>query len=392
MACNTVFRVGVTNNGLASPTDEERDVVEATVVAWRNAVFNGDFGIPRMEFTEVPALIDIEVRFDQTGLDPGEWCGASAGVGIYKLGLIAGCDFDPSDLTYASLHELSERTVTGFDTKLPDLPEIAALCPSVDEKPNSFRPTKPCEWERQEILDRASVRPLGFPIDYDSFLVDGVNLTASASTIEVGETVSLTLETIRGEYEFAFDPELEDDIPVRSDVVVTHPASWTISGPGRWVSGPSNTSGTIEADSAGTIVVTATAGPGSDVIYPWPSAEVTISVSDPGGGDPQGPDPNDVATVQVSPGLVSLSQSNPSAQLTATALDSGGNPMFGIVFTWTSSDTEVAQVSSLSENVANVDGCWVGPGTKRATITATVVGASPAKTGIAQARVTNAAC
>jgi uncharacterized protein YjdB len=73
--------------------------------------------------------------------------------------------------------------------------------------------------------------------------------------------------------------------------------------------------------------------------------------------------PPAVAAVQVTPGEVTLAPGGRS-QLAASARDRRGNPLAGRVVTWTSSDEDVAAVSSAGRVIATSAG--------RATITARI--------------------
>ena len=132
------------------------------------------------------------------------------------------------------------------------------------------------------------------------------------------------------------------------------PIQWSSSAP--QVASVSD-SGVLVARREGTATVTA--------VSEGRRANVRVSVTPPA-----------VAAVDVAPAQVTLAPGARS-QLTASARDRRGNPLAGRAATWTSSDEDVAAVSSSGRVMA------AGPG--RATITARVEGASGTATVIVAA-------
>jgi hypothetical protein len=218
-------------------------------------------------------------------------------------------------------------------------------------------------------LDAANVRPSSAEISWNSFLIDDLKLSASSASIADGDTVALTLVTTRRIWAFEQDPELGEVLVSSPDTVVHPTSAWTMTGPANWVGGPPSgidRSGTLVATGTGTIEVMATASSGSDVVYPWPADATTIAVSPP--------PPPAVTTVTLVPPKVTLSASNTSALLTATAKDQQGNPMSGVSFNWSTSSGGI--ILSGTGSTRTVTGCRDFPLPLTGTVTVTASGTS----------------
>ncbi|MGQ9696985.1 MAG: Ig-like domain-containing protein [Armatimonadota bacterium] len=120
------------------------------------------------------------------------------------------------------------------------------------------------------------------------------------------------------------------------------------------------------------LLATIAAGCGGSRDYVVPSTPGGGSGTTP--GTPPGPAPTGVVEIQLSPSSGSIAVGE-TLQLSAVALDAQGKPVSGVVFTWQSSDTSIAEVSTAGLVTAKKAG------------TVQITAASAGKTGTATIEV-----
>ncbi len=319
-----------------TPTSQETTAVQTAVGAWQS-VFDGNDGVPLIEYTTDHSTANVKINFETSGNQ--YWCG-SADINVWEW--IAGScgDYqrpDPHDLTQALVHEICETQSELAHRKSVTSDVIASMCPCDDKEPlgSIYLPAGPCPWEKQQVLAGYGVRGQYNTVDWESFFIEAVEITSETEGYP-GDIIQLTAVTYRRVYSI----EQGSEGPVATDQADVHPVQWTPQ-----PEGFDPLTETVVLGSSGTVRVIARAEPADDVVYPWPEDTVDITILDPS-----------VHSVEVDPPSLVLTDHSSQTlyrTLTAQAYTAGGDPIDGVHYTWSNSNPSVVRlVGTFGQNVS----------------------------------------